>query len=118
MSVSNELINRRQLRRHKLSVDIGVLDKLKEDSIGRLVDIHQAGLLMLGNALTAKSSHQLSLILPNSINRQTHFEIGIECLWCHPCTSDDTLFWVGGAIIDKSKNASACIQSLINITSQ
>lgn len=117
MIVSDALINRRQLRRHKLAAEIAIIDKLKLEPIGKLVDIHQEGLLILGRSLIIDSSHQLSLVLPNSINRQTHLEVGVECLWCQSSINDDALYWVGCRIIDKSRNASACIQSLINITS-
>ncbi len=117
MATSKALANRRQLRRHKLSAEITILDTLTSTPIGKLVDIHQEGILILGNPLTMDSSYQLSLLLPNSINRQTSFEIGVDCLWSQPSMNDDKLTWVGCTIIDKSKNASACIQSLINITS-
>lgn len=118
MTVSDALINRRNLRRHKLSAEVIILDSLKLEPIGKLVDIHQEGLLLLGRSLLMGSSHQLSLVLPNNINHQTYLDLGIECLWCQPSLNDDALYWVGCTIIDKSKNASASIQSLINITSQ
>ena len=118
MTIPDALINRRLLRRHKLSADIAILDNLRLEPIGKLVDIHQQGLLMLGRSFVIASSYQLSLMLPNSINGQTYIEIGVECLWCQASVDNDTLFWVGFMIIDKSKNATAGIQSLINITAQ
>jgi hypothetical protein len=118
MTVSNALINRRQLRRHQLSAEIAIHDISRLAPMGKLVDIHQEGFLMLGRSLIIDSSHQLSLMLPNSINGQTYLEIGVECLWCQPSIVDDALFWVGFRIIDKSNNAAAGIQSLINITSK
>jgi hypothetical protein len=118
MTVSNALANRRQLRRHKLSEEIAILDSSRSEAMGKLVDIHQEGLLLLGKPFVIDSLHQFSLMLPNSINGQTHIEIGVECLWCQASIDDDTLFWVGFTIIDKSKNATAGIQSLINITAQ
>jgi len=117
MATSTTLTNRRQLRRHKLSAEITILSTLTSVPIGKLVDIHQEGLLILGNPLAMESSHQLSLLLPNSINKQTSFDVGVECLWSQPSMNDGGLTWVGCTIIDKSKNASACIQSLVNITS-
>jgi hypothetical protein len=118
MSVADSLINRRRLRRYKLTADIAILDSLRSEPLGKLVDIHQQGLLMLGQSFAIASSHQLSLMLPNSINGQIHIEIGVECLWCQPCVDNNTLFWGGFMIIDKSKNATDGIQSLINITSK
>ena len=115
---SDVLTNRRHLRRYKLSANIAIIDSLRLKPIGKLVDIHQQGLLMLGQSLVIASSHQLSLILPNSVNGQTDIEIGVECLWCQVSVDNDTLFWVGFMIIDKSNNATAGIQSLINITAQ
>ncbi len=115
--MSNALANRRQLRRHKLSANIQVIDQLRDQPVGKLVDIHQEGLLLIGNELRIDSSHQIRLILPSSVNLRTNFQLGIECLWSQSAESGDSLYWTGCSIIDKSMIASACIESLINIQS-
>jgi len=111
----NALANRRRLKRHQLSSDIHVVDKLQKQTVGKLVDIHQEGLLLLGTSLKLESSHQISLILPSSVNLQSQFTLGVECLWCQSTDENNTLFWAGCSIIDKSDLASGCIQSLINM---
>jgi len=114
---TNALSNRRRLKRHQLSSDIRVIDKVQKQTIGKLVDIHQEGLLLLGADLKLDSSHQINLILPSSVNLQNQFTLGIECLWCQSADEDNTLFWAGCSIIDKSTLASSCIESLINMQS-
>jgi len=118
MTVADVLINRRRLRRHKLTTDIAIFDNFTSEPLGKLIDIHQQGLLALGRSFTVASSYQFSLMLPNTINGQTVIEVGVECLWCQPCVDSDTLVWGGFTIIDKSKHAAAGICSLINITAQ
>jgi hypothetical protein len=113
----NALTNRRQFKRHQLSAEIKIVDNLQKQAIGKLVDIHQEGLLLLGTSFKIDSSHQVKLILPHSVNLQSEFILGIECLWCQKAYEDSTLFWAGCSIIDKSEFATGCIESLINIQS-
>lgn len=117
MVIPNALANRRRLKRHQLSADIHVLDSIKQQTIGKVVDIHQEGLLLLGSHFKIDSSHQIKLILPNSVNLQSQFTLGIECLWCQSADEDNSLFWAGCSIIDKSELAFGCIESLINVKS-
>lgn len=117
MVIPSALANRRRLKRHQLSTDIHVFDSLQHQPIGKLVDIHQEGLLLLGAHFKLDSSHQIKLMLPSSVNLQSQFTLGIECLWCQSADEDNTLFWAGCSIIDKSELAFGCIESLINVTS-
>ncbi len=111
------LANRRRLKRYRLYADIEIIDTLSNKRLGKLVDIHQEGLLLIGDALALNASHQIKLFLPSMVNLQREFQLGIECIWCHPSEGDDDLFWSGCGIIDKSDIASACITSLVNIRS-
>ncbi|MGH1485057.1 MAG: PilZ domain-containing protein [Cellvibrionaceae bacterium] len=113
----NALANRRRRRRHQLSADICVIDHLRHHPMGQLVNIHQEGLLLMGHFLNIHSSHQISLILPNSVNQQTQFELGIECLWSQQADSDEHVYWSGCSIIDLSPMAEACIQKMIHLRS-
>ncbi|MEO0443075.1 MAG: hypothetical protein AAFZ92_04945 [Pseudomonadota bacterium] len=114
---SSALSERRRSRRYRLSSEIHVIDQWRNENLGKLVNIHQQGLLIVGTCLSVSSSHQITLFLPNSINQHRRFDLGIECLW-HEKTSDESaLYWCGCSIIDKSSQADACIQALINIQS-
>lgn len=117
MVTPKALSNRRRLKRHQLSTNIQVVNQHQLQPVGKLIDIHQEGLLLLGSSLKMDSCHQIKLILPNSVNLQNQFALGIECLWCQSADEDKTMFWTGCAIIDKSDLASGCIESLINIQS-
>lgn len=117
MVIPNALANRRRLKRHELSAEIRVVDNLQQQPVGKLVDIHQEGLLLLGANFQIDSSHQIKLILPSSVNLQNEIILGIECLWCQRTDEDSPLFWAGCSIIDKSELAIGCIESLINIKS-
>jgi hypothetical protein len=113
----NALANRRRRRRHQLSADIYVIDQLRNNPMGQLVNIHQEGLLLMGAFLNLNSSHQITLILPNSVNQQTEFKLGIECLWSQQTDLDPKIYWSGCSIIDMSPMAEACIDKMINLQS-
>lgn len=117
LTTPSTLANRRQLKRHRLSSEIHITDQHMNRPIGKLVDIHQKGLLLLGSSFQLGSTHQISVNLPANVNLQRQFSLGVECLWCQPENDEDTLFWTGCSIIDKSEIASGCIESLINLQS-
>ncbi len=113
-ATSNTLEEKRRQRRHQLSADIQVVHSLSNFPLGQLVNVHQQGLLLMGNLLKLHSTHQISLVLPNSVNLHTRFDLGIECLWYQPVDSESELYWCGCSIIDKSNAAASCIEALIN----
>lgn len=115
--MSNALAEKRRRRRHQLSANIRVADKLRQSIMGKVVNIHEEGLLLIGQPLNLHSAHQITLLLPNSINQQTQLEIGIECLWSQETNTDKDMYWSGCSIIDLSPMAKACIQAMINIRS-
>lgn len=115
--MSNALTERRRRRRHQLSEEVRVVDKVNNLTLGQLVNIHQEGLLIMGMPLNLNSSHQVTLLLPNSINHQTEFELGIECLWSQQIDPAEDIHWSGCSIIEMSKVAEQCVQSMINIRS-
>lgn len=109
--------DKRRLKRHKLSAEILIFDELNHINIGKLIDIHQEGILLIGKELSLDSTHQITVNLPNSVNLKRQFSIGIECLWSQPADPESALFWSGCSIIDKSDLASGCIESLVNMKS-
>lgn len=113
-----KLATKRHLRRHQLKNAVDVVDVNSQLSLGRLVNIHHEGLMILGSHLEDHSVYQIKLLLPYSINQSQHIDLAIECLWCQESSEHDNLFWSGNHIIDISSFAKACITSLINIQSK
>lgn len=112
MSVEN-LDERRVKRRYQLSSQVKVKNIHTNRIIGQVANLHQEGIMLLGTQLTAQASYQIELILPNSVCAQHSITLGIECLWQQALTTDESLFWSGCSIIDKTAIADQCITSLI-----
>lgn len=112
MSVEN-LDERRIRRRHQLRSQVKVRNIHTNALIGQVANLHQEGIMILGSQLNANASYQVELLLPNSVHSEHSIFLGIECLWQQGLSSDDTLFWSGCSIIDKTTIAEQCIASLI-----
>lgn len=105
--------NMRSLKRCAVHQDIDVVDLVAERKLGKLVNIHREGLMIIGDVpLKADSLYQLSLRLSESIEGQGEIQVGVDCLWIR--TSDDhNQFWAGCHIIDISAQNLKLIDSLV-----
>lgn len=103
----------RRLRRHALSEPVDVLDRVSQSSLGRLVNIHREGLMVMGNyPFIDERLYLLELVLPTAVNGRKTIPLGVDCLWSR---SDDTqLHWAGFRIIDASDEALQDIDVLIS----
>lgn len=117
MITPDPLADRRTHRRYQLSTDISVFNQMNQEDLGQLVNLHHEGLMLMGKPLVLHSTYQVVLPLPNCIHQQQEIILGIECLWTQQVDKELNLFWTGCAIIDKSSEAKACIETLINIQS-
>lgn len=112
MSVEN-LDERRIKRRHQLRSHVKVRDVHSNTMLGQVANLHQEGIMILGQGLTVNATYQIELQLPNTVYSQQSIILGIECLWHQAMTSDNSVFWSGCSIIDKTPVADQCIVSLI-----
>lgn len=102
----------RRLPRHVLSGPVNIYDRVSQAFLGRLVNVHTEGLMIMGNhPFTADCIYQLDLQLPEPINGCEMISIGVDCLWSR--SEDAHVHWAGCKIIDASEDALRDIQSLI-----
>lgn len=105
----------RELERHSVHSDIDIYDSLRDLYIGRLVNIHAQGLMIVGDVrLEEDRLYTLDLHLPEAINNQLVLQVGVDCLW----TRDADLsgkFWMGFAIIDVSGSGLEGIHKLVEM---
>ena len=113
MSISDQN-NRRRQKRYTSPPGIHVVDHFSNKKLGKLVNIHQEGLLIMGICLNIHSAHQITLLLSDDSTPQTNFHLGIECLWHQEIDDDSEMYWCGCSIIDKSLQADTYIESLIS----
>lgn len=105
--------NKRHLERNYLSDPVNVYDRPSQSFLGRLVNIHSEGMLIMGNYPFEEGRvYQVDLQVPESINGKTLISLGIDCLWTQ--TEDGNVaYWAGCKIIDVSEDAMSDINDLI-----
>lgn len=108
----------RGLERHGINGDVDVYDSLRDVYLGRLVNIHVQGLMIMGDiAVEEDKLYKLDLHLPTAIHSHTSIHLGVDCLWARNADHNGK-HWAGFTIIDLSPQASEDIQLLIQALGQ
>lgn len=111
----NKITNDRALERHGISGAVDVYDSLRDVYIGRLVNIHARGLMVLGDVpLEENKLYKLDLHLPEYVNERNSIHLGVDCLWARNADYNGK-HWSGFTIIDISPQGAEDIQALIQI---
>jgi hypothetical protein len=104
----------RSLHRHPICGDVDVYDSLRDIYLGRLVNIHTQGLMLVGDVpLEEDRLYEFDLHIPdeNNINKQV-VRIGVDCLWTRAADQNGK-HWIGCSIIDSTPQAVEEIHKLI-----
>lgn len=105
--------NDRMLHRHTLSADVDVYDSLRDVYLGRLVNIHTQGLMIVGDVpLEEDRLYELDMHLPSLDNTKKVLRLGVDCLWTRAADQSGK-HWTGFSIIDSSPQAAEEIHRLI-----
>src|SRR3982751_5474611 len=98
--------NDRMLHRHTLNADVDVYDSLRDIYLGRLVNIHSQGLMLVGDVpLEEDRLYELDLHLPDLENNSRQvIRIGVDCLWTRSADQNGKN-WTGFTIIDSTAHA-------------
>jgi len=113
------LNNQRALRRHQLSGVVEVYDVADASYLGRLVNIHSEGLMLMGDVLMSIDKlYQLTVNLPQPliVNDKVFkkIDIAIDCLWVRE-SGDGSPHWAGCRIIDASDEPLAVVDKLVEL---
>ncbi|HWV14915.1 MAG TPA: PilZ domain-containing protein [Cellvibrio sp.] len=102
--------NDRALERYIVNCDVDVYDSVNDVYIGRLVNIHAQGLMVIGDVLLDEDRlYELDMHLPNDNNV---LKLCVDCLWVRPADQVGK-YWVGFTIIELPAAASEEIHKLI-----
>lgn len=105
----------RSLERHGVNDAVDVYDSLRDVYLGRLVNIHGKGLMLMGDQpMEEDKLYQLDLHLPQPINSHQTIHMGVDCLWTRAAGYNGK-HWAGFTIIDISSSASEDIDALIDM---
>ncbi len=103
----------RRLERCTVNSVVEVYDTNRDVYVGRLVNIHAEGLMLMGDAVM-ESDHvyQLDLQLPKAVCGEKTIHLGVDCLWVRT-PEESTVKWSGFHIIDLSDLAREQIDALL-----
>ncbi len=100
---------KRHYERHEVEQVVDVYDSERDVYLGRLVNIHTHGLMIIGD-MVCEEDHlyklDLQLFLP--VNGRSKIRIGVDCMWTRSA-EDNTKVWSGFSIIDMAIEAEADI---------
>lgn len=103
----------RALERHGIDGDVDVYDSLRDLYLGRLVNIHNQGLMIIGDLpLEEDKLYKLDLHLPRPLGGHTSIHLGVDCLWTRNAEYNGK-HWAGFSIIDLSPQAAEDIRQLV-----
>lgn len=110
-----ELGNDRSLERHGIHGAVDVYDNLRDVYMGRLVNIHTEGLMIIGDVrLEEDKLYKLDLHLPEHVNGRNTIHLGVDCLWVRNADHNDK-HWAGFSIIDISPQGAEDIRAVIKL---
>lgn len=90
----------RRLARMSVQQVILVRDSLRDIEIGRVVNLHEEGFMLIGGSDVRENClYQTRFILAEPVGDITELDIGAECLWVRETVGDDRN-WAGFHIMD------------------
>lgn len=114
MSHNSSREHDRELERHAVKGAVDVYDSRRNVYVGRLVNIHAQGLMVVGDiALEEDRIYTFDLRVPESVAGQMTIQIGVDCLWARDADLSGK-HWMGFSIIDASPEANTAIAELVN----
>lgn len=111
MTDLNSHNNDRALERHTITCDVDVYDSVRDIYLGRLVNIHAQGLMIIGDILLEEDKlYDLDMHLP--LDNQV-LKLSVDCLWVREADQVGK-YWVGFTILELPAVAVEEIHKLID----
>lgn len=110
MGESSAHDNDRSLERHVINCNVDVYDSLRDIYLGRLVNVHGKGLMIVGDiALEEDKLYEVDMHMP--VDNKV-LCLSVDCLWTRPA-DQESKHWTGFNIIDASPSDVEEIRKLI-----
>ena len=107
------MTERRRLERHQMSSSLEVFDLDTGDHLGRVVDLHEEGLMLLSNRpVDLNRAFSLQVNLPMTLNGVNEFLLDAESLWNRVSINGEQ-FWTGMHFIDLPGLLRQCISKMV-----
>ncbi|WP_341706364.1 PilZ domain-containing protein [Halopseudomonas sp.] len=107
------MTERRRLERHIVSSSLEVFDLDTGDHLGRVVDLHEEGLMLLSNRpVDLNRAFALQINLPMTLNGVKEFLLDAESLWNRVSINGEQ-FWTGMHFTNLPEEARQCIAKMV-----
>ena len=104
--------DKRQLERVPVHESVTVVDAMREMELGKMVNLHEEGFLLITNhEIKENSLFQLKFLFSEEIDGETEVGVGAECLWTLETDTGHQL-WAGFHIMDLSEKGQLIITAL------
>lgn len=104
---------RRRLERHLVSTSLEVFDLNTGDHLGRVVDLHAEGFMLLSERpLDLFRSFALQVNLPMKLNGISEFLLDAESLWNRESISGQQ-YWTGLHFTNLPDDSRQCIERMV-----
>ncbi len=105
--------NQRRKTRHSLTITVDVVDESTKTVVGKLANIHEAGMMLVGqSSVVTDRIYRFQLLLPSPLKGQHFLSIQADCLW-ERHDQGSTTCWSGYQIVEPPREAVRQIQALI-----
>lgn len=102
----------RKRERPGVAQSIDVYDSLHDVYLGRVVNIHSEGLMLIGDRPFQEDClYRLDLHLSEPVNGCNSLQLGVDCLWVRNA-EDNGKHWAGFSIIDASPQVMEVVELL------
>lgn len=113
MAGESTIYEKRRLERTKLSTSLEVYDLDTGDHLGRVVDLHAEGLMLLSEQPIDLYRHfALQVSLPMTLNGLTEFFLDAESLWNRESIAGGQ-YWTGLHFTHLPDESRSCIEKMV-----
>lgn len=110
---NNSGSEKRSRERIYINGSVLVVDAMRDVELGKLVNLHEDGFLLISNELIEEGSiYQLKFFPLPPIDGVSEIRVGAECLWIGETGTGDQL-WAGFHIMDISDSGLNSVKDLI-----
>lgn len=108
------MIQRRKLERHHVSNSLEVFDLDSGELLGRVVDLHTEGLMLLSEQpIELDRSWALQINLPMTLNGLSEFLVDAESRW-NRASIGGGQYWTGLQFTQLPEESRLCIERMIS----
>ncbi len=108
-----KMTERRRLERHRVSNSLEVFDLDTGDLLGKVVDLHVEGLMLLSERpLEMFRPYALQVNLPMNLNGMTEFMLDAETMWRRESIAGGQ-FWTGLHFTRVPEDSRRCIERMV-----